>query len=325
MAAPLLDLSLQYIVQHTLKTIRANPEERVREIFGDARVEPLAALYGDDYLNQIRDFFKKRDVPVVLGFNIAAAQIPGVSIHLERSAPAQQFLGDKGLVKVRELQARERPVNVKKFGPVNVEADPEGRYLIITPPDGEEYDKILPGLHWRDKKGQEYAIGMFGVLPTMIPLEGGAALSQADTNELEVISPFRDQRMREGVMRYSEVGMVTVHGHSDRSEGLWVWAAVQHGLLKYRELLDRVFGIQLGVPNSSDFAKADEFLGDNVWRRFITVETSAVWSWDSAPMLDIAAFLETCRHGIRAQQVSQELGRRPTVLIDNGVVTPPAA
>jgi hypothetical protein len=319
MAIPLVDLNLQYLVQHIFDTIRANPEERINEIFGDARVQPLSALFGDDMIRNVRKFFTKTKIPVVLGFNLDPAQIPGVTIHLERSSPAQAYMGDKGGVVHKKLRSDERLVNVKAFSPSFVDATESG-YLTITPPAEVDSIKILPGLHWRDAKGYEFGIGQNGNLPTMVQLPNGAPVSASDTSRLEVISPFDDVRIRQGAMQFDEVGLITVHGQADRTEGLWVWAAVQHGLLKYRPLLEGVFGLQLAAPMSSDFAKDDSFSGSNVWRRFITVNAKAMWTWDTPPMLDVAAFLTTvhaCNKNM-ANQGSQSPGLILPTCTDTG-------
>jgi hypothetical protein len=291
MPAPLLDLSLQALVQMNLNSIKANPRERVREIFGDAKIEPLAALFGEGMLRNIEKFFETIDTPVVLGYNLDPAQIPGVTIHLERSSSAQQYVGSAGLLGSKPIREDSRTIDVPPFSPVNLDTSDAPAYYTVTPPEGKVYERILPGLHWRDAKGHEYAIGKNGILPTIVPLREGAPLGHLDATRLEVITPWSDVRYREGAMTFDEVGLITVHGRSNRDEGLWLWTAVQHGLLKYRNVMDKVFGLQLGTPSSSDFTKADEFSGDNVWRRFISIGTKATWTWETPPMVDVAAFL----------------------------------
>jgi hypothetical protein len=288
MGLPLVDLHVRYVVDYALEKIRENPQARVREIFGDARLDPHAALFGDDLLQSIESFFTSTRIPVSLGFEIDPAQIPGVTVHLERSSPATRFLGDAGFLGTSApLRPDEREVVVPRFVPSTV--SPMTGYLRIGLPDSmpaEDQEKVLPGLRWRDAKGTEFDIGMDGVASTLVLPDG----SSADTRTLEVITPFAERRYREGAMQFDEVALVTVHGHANRSEGLWLWAAVQHGLLKYRSLLDSTFGLQLSEPSSSDFTKDDTFQGENVWRRFITVGARSVWTWENAPMAEAAAF-----------------------------------
>lgn len=294
----MLDLHIKFIIDHTIRTVRGNPDKHIKEIFGDAKIEPHAALYGDRMIEDIKTWIKNTELPVLLGFDLDPAQIPGVSINLESSSPNQQFIGDAGLTFEEDLQPYEKEIIVSEFSPKNLVESPDGLFITITLPDDmsdEDKELVLPGLRIRDKNGKEYGIGDNKGNPTAVKLPETtaptASLSQADLSTMEIIAPFDTARFREGVMYYDESVLVTVHGHSDRVEGIWLWAIVQWGLLKFRPLLTATFGLDLAVPRASDFAKADEFMGTNVWRRFITLGAKSVWSWEAAKQKDVSAFL----------------------------------
>jgi hypothetical protein len=288
----MLDIHLRYLIQYSIDSIISAPDERIAEIFGDARLDPHAALFGDDLLDSIKNFFLTTKIPVVLGYEIDPSQIPGVTINLERSSPSQRYLGDTGRVMGTAIRQDNRPVVVPMFSPLLI--TPGDGYLVIKPPLDVDDSLISPGLSWRDALGQEFAIGS---MPdgSYTLTELSVPVSQANTSQLEVISPFSDRQFREGAMLFDEVALVTVHGHANRTEGLWLWMAVQHGLLKYRPLLDSMFGLQLAEPMSSDFAKDDSFLGEHVWRRFITVSAKSMWTWEGPGMIDVLSFIASIK------------------------------
>jgi hypothetical protein len=120
---------------------------------------------------------------------------------------------------------------------------------------------------------------------------GADTLLQADLSEVEVISPYTDSLFREGVMYFDDSVVVACHGHSDRTEGLWLWAIVHWGLLKFRPILTATFGLDLAMPSTTDFSKDDSFLGENVWTRYVNLSMKSVWSWTGPQTQDILEFL----------------------------------
>lgn len=294
MAIPLVDWSIKSIVDYTIRTVQSNPDRYIREIFGDARNEPFAALYGDNFINQISRWISSTKIPVVLGFDLDPAQIPGVSIHLERSAPAQPFLSDTGFVSSESLEPYDREILVPAFSPKKVEFSTDKTYLIVTLPDSmtREYQNlIVPGFIWRDADGNEYGIGEDCGNPTIYPRENSASLEEGNFSRLTVISPIVETSYQDGAMLYDESVLITIHGHSARPEGLWLWAIVQWGLLRFRPLLISTYGLDLGMPSASDFIKDDTFMGENIWRRFISLTTKAVWSWRGPKRQDVAGLI----------------------------------
>lgn len=296
MSVPLTDLHVKYVVDFTIKTVLSDPDRYICEVFGDAKLDPHAALLGDRYFKRIKDWITTTKIPVVLGFELDPAQIPGVTIHLQRSTPLQPFLGDAGFVLSQPIQKYERNVMVPTFSPELIQPLSDGSIMFVPPAslDPAVAQYILPGLHIFDKNQREYGIGRDQATgnPTAFQV-GKDLLSQADLDQVTVVSPYDDKLYREGVMYYEDTVTVACHGHADRNEGLWLWAFVHWGLLKFRPLLTATFGLDLAMPTAADFSKDDSFLGENVWTRYVTLSTKSVWSWTGAQSQDLAAFLLT--------------------------------
>lgn len=292
MSAVLLDIHIKYVIDYAISTVRKNPEKYVKEIFGDAKIDPHAVFYGDRTLKDVANWIMSTNVPVMFGYELSPAQFPGVTIHLERSSPVQSYLGDAGLQYSIPLDASERAVVLSAFTPKKVEYAADQSYATVTLPDtitDQQRQLIVPGLKFRDFQGNIFSIGENVDKPTIIP--DSVPLTQGDFQQLEVVSPYTDARYLENAMTFEEVALVTIHGHANRNEGLWLYLIVQWGLLKFRPLMISTFGLDLGMPSASDFTKDDSFLGENVWRRFITLSTKAVWSWEGPRQEDAVGFV----------------------------------
>jgi len=292
----MVDLSVKFVVDFTIKTVLKNPDYYIPEIFGDAKLEPHAALLGDRYFKEIKQWITTTRIPVVLGFELDPAQIPGVTVHLQKSTPMQQFMGDVGFVVQEKIEPYERPVIVPEFSPVDIVPSSDGTYITFTPPPTMSpclSKLIIPGFHLFDKNKREYGI-QIGSLGTCIAVQSGREpLSKADLSQITVVTPYDNVQVREGVMYYDDTVMVACHGHSDRNEGLWLWAIVHWGLLKYRPLLTSIFGLDLALPTAMDLSKDDSFLGENVWTRYVMLSTKSVWAWSTPKSKDFVAFLTT--------------------------------
>jgi hypothetical protein len=286
------DLHLKYVIELGFKTIRANPDRFIKDIFGNAQLEPHAAIYGNRMIEMVKNWFMKTDVPVVLGFDLTEAKFPAVTIVLQGASPAMPMLGDYMGHEWEDVPSQEREVLVPKFVPESATETSEGA-LMITPPANmplEQKELFLPGLTVRDNKNKEYPLSLDDNGNILI-LEKNSPLSEIDLTELEVISPYMDARYSRGAMIYDEQAVVGVHGHSNRNEGLWLYYIVMWILLRSRPILAATFGMELSFPSASDFSKDDSFADNNIWRRFISVSTKTTWTWEQAKQKDILGLI----------------------------------
>lgn len=306
MGVPLNDLHAKFMCDFIIDVVRKNADEKVEEIFCDATIGPHEALYGNVTIDRIKEWVTTTDIPVVLGWNLDPAKIPGVTVHIERSSPSQPYMGDRGFKTFEPIAEVDRAVLVEPFVPASVECL-EDKARIELPEDMSSYDQQLVSqpLLWRDKKGNLYNIDFDDdQTPIATQREGGPELKLGDFDEVSVVSHIEEKKFAGGAMLYDEILMLTVHGHADRTEGLWLWAIIQWGLLKYRPLMAETFGLHLPEPSASDFSKDDAFLGDNIWRRFITLSAKSVWSWKGPQQADVAAMVLFLK-GIQANSTDE--------------------
>jgi hypothetical protein len=156
----------------------------------------------------------------------------------------------------------------------------------------EQQQLVLPGLIMRDGQGREYDIAMDADgRPVLVQRDDDYPLDQIDLTKLEVISPVIDTRYSRGGMVYDETVTVAVHGHGHRQESLWLYYIVMWSLLKFRPVLAGTFGLDLSTPVASDLVRDDMYQPTQVWRRFITLTCTTIWTWESARQKDVLGLL----------------------------------
>lgn len=294
MGAPLTDLGLQFVIKTTFKLIRANPDKHLPDIFGDAQLDPHAAIYGNRMVAQVKAWLLKTEIPVILGFDLTEVKLPAVTVHLSASAPHTPVIGDDALTidGPDPLLPQEKDVLVPAFQPGALNSSDPTQWVLTLPGSMplDSQDLFIPGLTLRDANGQEYPIGQ-DTNGDILIFPGQAPLTQMNYASLELISPVITGQFNRGAMVYNEQATIVIHGMSNRQEGLWVYYMVMWGLLKLRPILTGTLGLDLSLPAASDYSKDDQFLGENVWRRYITVQATSVWDWEQARKQDVVGVI----------------------------------
>lgn len=301
MASPIVDLHVQYVLQYALKVLRANPELYMADIFGQLNIEPHAALLGKTYMEQLQNWIKKTDFPVVLGYNIDDTKIPGISVALANMAPVQPFLGDRGMPETKPIEPWERPVIIPPFQPqlitFAITPGTTQQYAVITPPADwtlVQQAMFFPGTIMQDAKQQEFIISTDPLTnnPRIDPLPGGPQVDQLDSSSLRVISPYHDAVYKQGNMYYKYNLTIRIYSKSDRQDGLWLWQIAMWALLKYRPLLISLFGMDLAFSSAGDYMVDSSKAPAHVWMRDIQMETQAMWAWTDSKQQDVLGFLQ---------------------------------
>jgi hypothetical protein len=289
------ELALKAVVDLGLKTIRSSPDRYLNDIFCDVHLDPLSALYGRRTVEQAKEWILKSKVPVILGFDLNESEMPAVTINLGQSVPRQQAIGDASIPGAEPLDWQDKEVLVPTFVPASAILSDDLLSMTIVPPADlpfEQAQLILPGLIMRDKKNREYDISQDANYNTiLVQRSPEAPLSQIDLTGLEVIAPVIQARYSRGGMVFDDTLTVTIHGHSTRQEGLWLYNIVMWSLLRYRPLLEGTFGLAISTPMASDFQKDDMYLAAQIWRRYITVSATTIWTWESTRQKDVLAML----------------------------------
>lgn len=302
MSIPLLDLHIKYLVDYTIKVVRADPDKYLKEIFGDARLAPHDNLYGNRLLDSVKKWIETTKINVVLGYDLSQMELPAVTVNLSSSSPVQPFLGDAGDINEEDIQPYEQDVIVGDFQAKSLEPSGDRKVLYLELKDDMDPAKaelVLPGLHIRDAQDQEFLIGFDDEEDKLTISELSIPLDNLDASVLKVVSPLKQRRYRGGVMQFQDTVSLAVHTHQNRNEGVYLWAILVWGLLKFRPLLIETFGYDLAIPSSSDLAIDPSYMGNAVWVRQVTLTGKTVWSWEGPRLQDVVGMLLTVNAGRR--------------------------
>jgi hypothetical protein len=302
MSSVIAEYHIKNVIEYGLKELRKDLDHHLADIFGALNLEPHAALMGNKTISEIKSWLERTKIPVVLGFDINESDLPCVSINLQGSSPSQAFIGDTSISTLQEVPSYKRDIIVAAFHPELAEFSEDRDYILLTLPDSMDDDTqalFFPGLSVRDANKREYRLSEdeATLKPKIIEIDGGASLEDIDTSTLELITPYTDAYYSRGAMVFNTNLLITIHGNSSRQDGLWLWQIVMWILLKYRPLMIRLFGIDLGMPSSSDFGRDDNFLGEHVWRRSVSLSFTSTFEWENAKHQDILGFILYCTAG----------------------------
>lgn len=294
MSAPLTDIHFQNLINFGLKTILSDPDRYLKDIFGGYNSKENTAFYGTRTLDQIKKWIQTTKIPVILGFDLVDTQLPAVTIHLLGSTPTQTYLGDTSLTLSEDILTQARDVLIPAFKPLDAIWSGDLGSLQLVLPSSLSFvqtELFVPDVLIRDAKGREYSISRDDDANIIVStFTDKHPIDQIDLTSLELVSPVYEARYNTGAMTFQETISIVIHGNASRAEGIWLYSMVMWILLRYRPLLTAT-GMDLSKPSASDFSKANEFLGENVWRRYITVQAVTNWSWTAARQKDILGYL----------------------------------
>lgn len=303
MSISLSDLHLRYIVEYTIKTVRDNPDRYLPEIFGDAKLTPHDSLLGNRMITNVKNWLNTTKINVVHGFDLSQVELPCVTINMAQSSPSQPFLGDFSGINEEQINNYEREVIVPEFSPLNIEYSPDRSFVWLEVNEMmPKAEYVMAGMSVFDAKNQEYAIGYdeetlkLTISPVLVSIEN------LDASRLTVVSPLKTKRYEAGAMQYQDNIRITIHGHQNRNETIYLHSIILWGLLRFRPFMVELFNIDLGMPSSSDLEMQDRMVGQNqmalnVWIRDIFLNCKVIHSWSGAQMQDIIGLLLTINYG----------------------------
>jgi hypothetical protein len=299
MSIPQTDIATKRIIEYTIQLIQSDPDRHLLDIFGDLKLEPNQALYGERVLQQIAAWLRTTKITVITGYDLSQTELPAITVNVANSSPSQKFLGDHGGQQFQPLDTAEREVIVPTFAPSQFTISDDRQYAYFDLPKNmpdTQKRLVIPGFSVLDGRGVEYSLGFDDIQqrPTILQfaLNEQSTIDAGDFTKITIISPLRDARFRDGVMLYDEVVSVDVHGHQARNENKWLWAIAVWGLHRFRPLMASIFGMDLGAPASSDLEIDSSFQGTNVWVRRITMSSKAVWSWRGVRLQDAIGLIQ---------------------------------
>jgi hypothetical protein len=274
-----MDVETQSILQYGWDYVRANLHV-LDDIFGNFKESHLQNVWGDKEINKIKTWIEENDIPIVLAWGLQAQAAPQISVHLSQVPEdvGNAFMSDWGGIEEEIVDAR---TIVDTFVPES--------YAIttttITVPATSDLTLARPGHILKDAKGEDYMIEyIVGQEVTIMVTADSAA---PDMSKATIKSFITTTRYKRGEAYFKENIDIGIHGHGDQNTVLWMYYIVVWILLRFKQELEKRC-MDLSTFSASDFNKNNQYLGENIYSRWVrfTARTRVSWKEDVLPQID---------------------------------------
>lgn len=274
-----LDAEIQGFLTTGLDYIRANIGV-CDAIFETWLLPHMQRLYGQEAINQVKQWLKDNEVPVVLSWGLQNAKFPCLSVHL---AQEQERVEAATLSDHADLVDNfiDQPVIVPSFVPKKF-SQSSGK---VTPPASVVISNVFPGSVLVDHKREEYLIKSpiddtsFTIDLIGKPVDARSMFVKAGPGQIN--EPLRGASSRS--LAHVDIG---IHAAVDYQVGLWLYYLVQFIFFRFKLDME-TRGIQLHTFAGSEFNKDSKFLPENVFSRWYrySAQVSIEWTepWATRP------------------------------------------
>lgn len=260
------DLVVESVIRDSLAAIRQNPA-RLDNLFENFGETWMAPTMGDDALNKVKDWIANNRIEIVQGFNQKPSQLPCISINLASAIEMKDLatLSDFAEEVTTTLTAAQTTV-LTTFVPTSYDTTTG----IIRVPDGADLSNVSTNMLFVDTAGTQFAIlgGLDDTVGSkMLNIGGGETPAIAGT--CQILSNLDISRTVVNMIPINENIQVGIH-----TESAWMtkilYYIVIYGFQVRRDTFIRR-GIELTSFTSSDFIREPQFLPENSFSRFITL------------------------------------------------------
>jgi hypothetical protein len=154
---------------------------------------------------------------------------------------------------------------------------------VLVVPDTIDLSLVRPAHILVDAKDEEYLITEVSGQTITIVLEGGAP----DTSKVKITSFIKTQKIRQGQSYVEEQIDIGIHGHAEQNTVLWMYYMVIWICLRFKQELEHR-GIDLSTWSATDFKRDSQYLGENIFSRWmrVTARTLVTWKDETYTSLD---------------------------------------
>ncbi len=277
------DVEVYAIIQYGLDYIRSNLDV-LDKIFDNFNSEHLKNLYGKKEIERIKTFIKDNNIPVKLAWNLTPQDIPCYSLHLAQAVEdvPHAFLHDyAGENKYDKAQPR---IINSEFVPSSYDTD-KGTLIV---PDIVDLSLTRPGHILVDAKKEKYLITNITDKKIEIQLEG----NEPDMSKVHIESFITQTRKKRGEAYFNEQIDIGIHAHGDKNTVLWLYYILVWILLRFKPEIERRC-MDLTTFSASDFRRDNQFLGENIFSRWVRLSARTRVSWEEEPYPEIDTVVAT--------------------------------
>ena len=279
-----LDLEIQAVLRMGFDYIRAHVDDSVDEIFSNLKSDHMKNMYGDHEIKHIKQWGTENDIPVLNAWSLNPQKAPCVSIHIAQTTEdtSHAFLSDHAGIDVTEKTPR---TIVPEFVPTGSAERDYGTLMDINFPSSVDLGELLvrPGNILHDAKGEDYQIQKVETGIITILLLGG----DPDLRKVTVRSFIDQTRKKTGQAYFQEQVDIGIHGHADSNTVMWMYYMTAWIFLRFKPEIERRC-MDLTTWSATDFKRDSQYLGDNIFSRWmrLSARTQSVWSEDPYDEID---------------------------------------
>jgi hypothetical protein len=287
-----LDLIAQLTISRGLAYLRAHPDN-LDDIFAMWDSPDLKNAMGDRAIKSIKKWFADNDIPVRLSFNLTPQSVPAYSIHLAQAVEdiPDAFFGDH---EGEETTHDTTPdVKIFWFVPEATSIDSNAGTALITVPSELEMCPSRTQHKVRDFKQQVYDILDINTDTRIIQIDLGGLTP--DLSKVQVESFIDYSVAKRGATIFNEQVDIGIHAHADPDMVLWMYYILLWILFRFKPDMERM-NLELTTVTASDFTRDNQYLGENIFSRWVRLSGKTFISWkeENYPLIDtITAEVDT--------------------------------
>jgi len=276
----LQDLVIESVLRDGFENARANPEV-INDVFGNLTRSYAMKKYGEPEIAKIKNMVINKEVSIVHSYHMVDANMPCISIQLlgdtedEAKSHFSDHIGyyDIPMTSQQDLDAL---IIVPAFEPISYNA----KTGILRIPNSVDLSSVYANLLFIDADGNEYPIlgsinnqpdsKTIGIQKEADVVLGVGCLIKSSIN-------FRRYEAKGNVEKCQI--LLGVHTR-DPLTTKYLYTLVKYFMLSRKnDLIKRDF--QLATYNGSDFHRNNDYVGDAIFSRFLTVSGTLQHDWRS--------------------------------------------
>lgn len=260
------DMVVESVIRDTFAAIRQNPA-RLDNLFENFNASWMQDVMGDKAINMVKTWIAENRIEIVQGFNQRPAQLPCISINLATAQEMKDLATLSDFAEeVDEVLVSGDSATYSSFMPDSYDATTG----ILMIPDSADLSNVSTSMLFVDVSGSQFAIvgGIDDAVGNKM-LNIGVGQSVNIAGECAIVSNLDISRTVVNSIPINENLQIGIHTEGALLTKLLYYIVI-YGFQVRRDTFIRR-GIELTSFSSSDFTREPQFLPENSFSRFITL------------------------------------------------------
>lgn len=309
------DVIIRTALVAAMADLRAHPELLDYVFASLPRDSMTMKAYGESEVSAAKEWFLKQEIGVYMTPNIDEGKTPCLTIKLQSSGEVENTLGDIHYLSTEENSGA-WPALVQPFTPTKYSA---ATGIVTVSEDVLAALDITEGMFLIDAYGRSHEI-----LETFS--DGSFAIRQgtiADFRNAVIKGEPPSFVTRLESVSYRETYQIGVHVNGKPVYLTWLHSVIVFILLRYKQALLEARGLERTTFDSSDFERNEQFEGEFVFSRYISISGFVRHYWPKATDLKIASFKPAAIRVIDGKKVPSDTDPNDALWIgDEDVLSP---